>query len=321
MVGMGESILEVKNLHIHYLTRVGPARAVDGIDFSIKKNTTLGLIGESGCGKTTAAMSIMRFIMPPGRIVDGEILFEGDDIVKMSEERLRKLRGKKLTIVRQEAQNALNPVMTIGDQIAEVILEHESVTKAEAWERAEKQLDLVGISHKRIKSYPHELSGGMRQRVMIAIATACHPDFIILDEPITGLDVIVQRQLLVLINNLREQLNLTALFIAHDLSVISETCDYVVVMYAGKVMERADKYSLFGNPLHPYSRALIEAYPSIRGDRKELVSIPGAPPRLIDPPKGCRFHPRCKYATDVCREEEPELREVDGHYVACHLIE
>ncbi len=314
------AILEVKDLKIQYITRRGPAKAVDGISFEVEKNTTLGLIGESGCGKTTAAMSIMRFVMPPGKIVGGEIVFEGENIVDLPEDKLRHLRGKKLTIVRQEAQNALNPVMNVGNQIAEVILEHEDVTKKEAWERAKEQLDLVGISHKRVNAYPHELSGGMRQRVMIAIATACRPDFLILDEPITGLDVIVQRQLLVLINDLRERLSLTALFIAHDLSVVSETCDYVVVMYAGKIMEKADKYSLFNNPMHPYSKALIETYPSIRGDRKELTSIPGAPPSLIDPPKGCRFHPRCKYATDICREKEPELREVDGHYVACHLI-
>ncbi|RKX84758.1 MAG: ABC transporter ATP-binding protein [Spirochaetes bacterium] len=314
------SILEVRDLYIQYLTRKGAAKAVDGISFSVEKNTTLGLIGESGCGKTTTAMAIMRFIMPPGKIMGGKIIFEGNDIVKIPEEKIRNLRGEKLTIVRQEAQNALNPVMNIGDQIAEVILEHENISKRDAWERAKQQLDLVGIIHKRVKSYPHELSGGMRQRVMIAIATACNPDFLILDEPITGLDVIVQRQLLILINNLREKLNLTATFIAHDLSVISETCDNVVVMYAGKIMEKASKMDLFNNPMHPYSKALIKAYPSIRGEKKELMSIPGVPPSLIDPPRGCRFNPRCKYATHICREEEPEIREVNGHSVACHLI-
>lgn len=313
-------VLEVKDLRIQYLTRKGPARAVDGIDFSVDQNTTLGLIGESGCGKTTAAMSIMRFIMPPGKIIGGQIIFEEDDIVKMPEQKIRNLRGEKLTIVRQEAQNALNPVMNIGDQIAEVILEHEDVSKTDARERAKEQLDLVGISHNRVRSYPHELSGGMRQRVMIAIATACSPDFLILDEPITGLDVIVQRQLLILINNLREKLNLTAMFIAHDLSVISETSDYVVVMYAGKIMEKANKMSLFKNPIHPYSKALIAAYPSIRGEKRELISISGAPPPLVDPPKGCRFHPRCKYAMDICHKEEPVIKEVDGHNVVCHLI-
>ncbi|RKX83884.1 MAG: ABC transporter ATP-binding protein, partial [Spirochaetes bacterium] len=185
---------------------------------------------------------------------------------------------------------------------------------------AEEQLDMVGISHTRAKSFPHELSGGMRQRGMIAIATACNPDFIIMDEPITGLDVIVQRQLLTLINDLRERLNLTALFIAHDLSVVSETCDQVVVMYAGKIMEKSDVLSIFKNPLHPYTQALINSYPSIRGEKKNLISIPGSPPRLVDPPQGCRFHLRCKFAIERCRVELPEIREVDGHEVACHIV-
>ncbi len=314
------AILDIKNLKVHYMTKEGPALAVDSISFSVMENRTIGLIGESGCGKTTTARAIMRFVKEPGKIMGGEIIFKGRDILTMSDKELRSLRGAELTIVRQEAQNALNPVMTIGDQIAEVIREHEHIDKNEAWERAENQLDLVGISHRRAKSFPHELSGGMRQRGMIAIATACNPDFIIMDEPITGLDVIVQRQLLTLINDLREKLNLTALFIAHDLSVISETCDDVVVMYAGKIMEKADIVSLYKNPLHPYTQALINSYPSIRGTKKNLVSIPGSPPRLVSPPKGCRFHPRCSFATDRCREEAPEIREVDGHSVACHIV-
>ena len=314
------AILEIKDLKVHYLTKEGPALAVDSIDFIVRENKTVGLIGESGCGTTTTARAIMKFVKEPGKIMGGEIIFKGRDILTMSDKDLRALRGAELTIVRQEAQNALNPVMTIGDQIAEVIREHEHIDKRAAWERAENQLDLVGISHHRAKSFPHELSGGMRQRGMIAIATACNPDFIIMDEPITGLDVIVQRQLLTLINDLREKLNLTALFIAHDLSVISETCDDVVVMYAGKIMEKADIVSLYKHPLHPYTQALINSYPSIRGEKKNLVSIPGSPPRLVSPPKGCRFHPRCSYAIDRCREEAPEIREVDGHSVACHIV-
>ena len=314
------SILEIKNLKVYYMTKEGPAKAVDSINFSVEKNKTVGLIGESGCGKTTTARAIMKFVKEPGKIAGGEILFKDKDILKKTDSQLRNLRGNELTIVRQEAQNALNPVMTIGDQIAEVIIEHENVDKKTAWERAERQLDLVGISHKRARSYPHELSGGMRQRGMIAIATACSPDFMIMDEPITGLDVIVQRQLLTLINDLREKLNLTALFIAHDLSVVSETCDEVVVMYAGKVMEKADVVSLYKNPLHPYTQALISSYPSIRGEKRDLKSIPGSPPRLVDPPKGCRFHPRCPYAKDICREEAPETRVVNGHSVACHIV-
>ena len=314
------ALLDIKELKVHYKTRKGPAKAVDSISLTVEENETVGLIGESGCGKSTTARAIMKIIKEPGEIVGGEVIFQGTDIIKMPDTEFRDIRGNKLTIVRQEAQNALNPVMSIGNQIAEVILAHQDVNKKEAWSKAEEQLDMVGISHKRAKSFPHELSGGMRQRGMIAIATACNPDFIIMDEPITGLDVIVQRQLLTLINDLRERLNLTALFIAHDLSVVSETCDQVVVMYAGKIMEKADVVSIFKNPLHPYTQALINSYPSIRGEKKDLISIPGSPPRLVDPPQGCRFHLRCKFAIERCRVELPEIREVDGHEVACHIV-
>jgi len=314
------ALLEVKNLKVHYLTREGAAKAVDGINFSVNKNETLGLIGESGCGKTTTALSIMRLVAPPGRIVKGKIVFNGHNIIPMSNGEIRLLRGKEISIVFQGAQNALNPVMVIGRQITEVILEHESITKKDAWERAKNQLSLVGISNERIKDYPHELSGGMKQRVVIAIATACNPRLLILDEPVTGLDVIVQRQLLNLINNLRAKLNLTAILIAHDLSVIAETCDKIAVMYAGKVVEQASTISLYKNPMHPYSQALIEAYPNIKGEKKELKSIPGAPPKLVNPPSGCRFYPRCPYATDICRKKEPAIMKKEDHLVACHLI-
>jgi peptide/nickel transport system ATP-binding protein len=222
--------------------------------------------------------------------------------------------------VRQEAQNALNPVMNIGKQIIEAILQHENVSKETAWARARNQLDLVGINGNRVKSYPHEFSGGMKQRAMVAIATACNPKFLILDEPTTGLDVIVQRQLLELINNLKQELNLTAILISHDLSVVAETCDKVAVMYAGKIVEQGDTVSMYQNPQHPYSQALIGAFPSLKGEKKKLKSIPGAPPRLILPPKGCRFEPRCDFAMKACKSEEPLDREKDDHVVACHLI-
>ncbi|MCP4687384.1 MAG: ABC transporter ATP-binding protein, partial [Desulfobacterales bacterium] len=217
------ALLEVKDLRLHFFTREGPAKAVDGIDFQVEKNQTLGLIGESGCGKTTSALSIIKLIKPPGRIVSGEILFDGRDLVPLSNEKMRRLRGKEIAIVRQEAQNALNPVMTVGKQILEMILQHETISKNEAWARVEKQLNLVGIGEKRLNGYPHEFSGGMKQRAMVAIATACNPRLLILDEPTTGLDVIVQRQLLSLINQLKEELELTVLLIAHDLAVIAET--------------------------------------------------------------------------------------------------
>ncbi|MGB9438650.1 MAG: ABC transporter ATP-binding protein [Desulfobacterales bacterium] len=314
-------LLEVENLKLHFFTRQGPARAVDGVSFKIEKNETFGLIGESGCGKTTTALAIIRLIKPPGRIVNGSIYFDKRDIVSLSEEEMRLLRGKKIAIVRQEAQNALNPVMNIGKQIIEAILQHEDVSKESAWARARNQLDLVGINGNRVKSYPHEFSGGMKQRAMVAIATACNPKFLILDEPTTGLDVIVQRQLLELINSLKQELNLTAILISHDLSVVAETCDKVAVMYAGKIVEQGDTVSMYQKPQHPYSKALIGAFPSLKGEKKKLKSIPGAPPRLILPPQGCRFEPRCDYAIEVCKSEDPVAREKDNHVVACHLID
>jgi len=314
------ALLEVKDLKVYFMTRRGPAKAVDNIEFSIKERETLGLIGESGCGKTTAAMSLMKFVKPPGQIVGGSINFMGNDIVPMTEEQIRQIRGNQISIVRQEAQNALNPVLTIGRQITEMIREHESVTKNMALARAIKQLNLVGINDERITSFPHEFSGGMKQRAMVAIATACNPNLLILDEPTTGLDVVVQRQILWMLNNLKKELNLTAAFISHDLSVVAETCDRVAVMYAGKIMEESDTKSLYSNPLHPYSKALIQAYPSLKGEKKQLKSIPGAPPSLIDPPPGCRFAPRCEQAKSICRKEEPEVNKIDGRKVACHLV-
>ncbi len=314
-------LLEVENLKLHFFTRQGAAKAVDGVSFDIETNETFGLIGESGCGKTTTALAIIRLIKAPGRIVDGSIRFDRRELVSLSDDEMRPLRGKEIAIVRQEAQNALNPVMTIGRQIVEGILQHEPVSKEAAWARARKQLDLVGISGARVKAYPHEFSGGMKQRAMVAIATACNPRFLILDEPTTGLDVIVQRQLLALINNLKKELSLTAVLISHDLSVVAETCDKVAVMYAGKIVEQGDIVTMYQNPLHPYSRALIGAFPSLKGEKKTLRSIAGAPPRLIAPPTGCRFEPRCEHAMDVCKTADPEVLEKDGHLVACHLIE
>lgn len=313
------ALLEVENLKIYYFTGAGAVKAVDDISFSVDKDETLGLIGESGCGKTTAVFAIMRFAAPPGRIVGGKIIFEDRDILTMSEEEVRILRGQGVAMVFQAAQNALNPVMTVGSQITEVILEHEKVTKEEAWERARKQLELVGIGADRAKGYPHEFSGGMKQRVGIAIATACNPRLLILDEPVTGLDVIVQRQLLNLVNDLREELRLPIILITHDLSVVAETSTKVAVMYAGKIVEQADAVSLYKNPAHPYSKLLIEAYPSIKGEKGKLISIPGAPPGLLNPPVGCYFHPRCPSAMDICQEVEPPMQTVDGRLVACHL--
>ncbi|UCF96844.1 MAG: ABC transporter ATP-binding protein [Spirochaetaceae bacterium] len=314
------ALLSIQDLTVHYFTRKGAVRAVEDVSVELEQDQTLGLIGESGCGKSTMVSALMRFVTPPGRIVSGKIVFKDRDIVPISDEEMRKLRGKEIAMVFQAAQNALNPVLTIGKQIVEEILEHENVTKEEAWDRAKNQLELVGLDRNRIKSYPHEFSGGMKQRVMIAIATACDPELLILDEPVTGLDVIVQRQLLVLITDLRAKIRLPIIFITHDLSVITETCDNVAVMYAGKIIEEASTIELYQEPMHPYSQLLISSYPSIKGEKRTLKSIPGAPPDLVELPTGCSFHPRCPYAMDICRKEEPMLQIMDGHRVACHLI-
>jgi len=316
------SLLEVEGLRTYFLTRKGEVKAVDGVSFNVAEGEAFGLAGESGCGKTTTALSIMRLVPPPGKIVDGKIIFDGKDLVQISENEMRDIRWKKISIVFQGAMNALNPVLTVGDQIAEAILAHENVTKDEAWRRVEYLLGLVGIGSERARDYPHQFSGGMRQRVMIAMALACNPKLVIADEPITALDVIVQRQVLTTIKDLQKKLNLSMILITHDLSVIAQTCDRVAIMYAGKIVEQADVTSIFQRPIHPYTKALIRSFPSIRGSKRSLTSIPGAPPNLLNPPTGCRFHPRCPCSTPICRKEEPMLIEVEkGHLVACHLAQ
>lgn len=324
MKGIGPSnvILEIKGLKTYYETIKGYVKAVDDVSLRIRGKTAVGLVGESGCGKTTLALAVTRLLPSNGRVLGGSIFFNGKNILSLSEEEFRKeYRWKKISMVFQGAMNALNPVYRIGDQIAEAIIKHESVSKDEALERAKELLSLVGIDPERAKSYPHELSGGMKQRTMIAMALACNPEFLIADEPTTALDVIVQAQVLKLIKDLQRKLGLTLMLITHDLSVVAEICDYAAVMYAGKLVESADVVTIYKDPLHPYTKGLVSAFPSIRGERKQLVSIPGAPPNLLNPPPGCRFHPRCPYAMEICGKEEPELVKVgEDHQVACHLV-
>jgi len=315
-------ILEVRDLVTHYFTLQGPVEAVDHINFAVDEGHTFGLAGESGCGKTTAALSIMGLLPSNGRVMSGRIILDGEDLLEKDESELKKIRWKKISMVFQGAMNALNPVINVGEQIAEVILEKEEITKDEAWERVRELYELVELETSRVKDFPHEFSGGMRQRVMIAMALACYPKLVISDEPITALDVIVQNQILDLIKNLQKKLNLSQILITHDLSVIAETCDKTGIMYAGKLVEHADAVSIFKRPLHPYTSALIGAYPSIVGEKRTLKFIPGAPPNLINPPKGCRFHPRCPYAKEICGREEPEYLEKDSeHFVACHFVD
>jgi len=317
-------VLDVQNLRTYYTILRGWVKAVDGVSFHVEKGKALGLAGESGCGKTTLAISILKILPPGGKIIEGKILFEGSDIVKLEENEVREnIRWKKISLVFQGAMNALNPVYKIGDQITEAITTHESDIEArEATERAKKLLELVGIEPSRFENFPHEFSGGMKQRTMIAMALACNPKLIITDEPGTALDVIVQAQVLKLLRELKEKLNLSMILISHDLSIISEICDDAAIMYAGKIVECGDIVTIYKDPLHPYTQGLLGAFPSIRAARSRLISISGSPPDLLDPPSGCRFNPRCVYAMDICRKTDPAFLEVkNGHYVACHLVQ
>ena len=315
-------LLKVKNLKTYFTVKRGSVKAVDDVSFEVEKGEALGLAGESGCGKTTVCLSILRILPSNGRILSGNILFKGTDLVKLTEDEMRtNVRWKGISIVFQGAMNALNPVYKVADQIVESIRLHEEyVTKEEADERVQKLFELVGVAPSRRNNYPHEFSGGMRQRAMIAMALSCNPDLLIGDEPGTALDVIVAAQVLKLMNDLRMKLNLSMIMISHDLSIIAETCQKTAIMYGGKIAEYAEITKVFKEPLHPYTQGLLSAFPGIRAEKTRMVSIPGSPPDLMSPPPACRFHPRCKYAMDICRTKEPELVDVgQRHYVACHL--
>ena len=316
------SLLDVRNLRTYYFTKRGPVKAVDGVNFEVKEGQAMGLAGESGCGKTTVALSMMRILPSRGKIADGKILLKDLDIASISEKEMREIRWKRISLVFQGAMNAFDPLYSLGNQIVEAIQTHESKTsRKEALSRAQDLLELVGMERKRVKSYPHELSGGMRQRGLIAMALACNPELLIADEPGTALDVIVQAQVLGIIEDLRKKLNLAVVLITHDLSIIADTCDKAAIMYGGKIVEYADVSDLFEEPLHPYTQGLIHAFPNVKSPRTRMDSIPGSPPDLLDPPKGCRFHPRCTRAKTICHEQEPAVtkRGEKEHLVACHL--
>jgi peptide/nickel transport system ATP-binding protein len=314
-------VLDVRDLTVNYTTERGPVRAAEGINFSIEKGEALGLAGESGCGKTTIALSLMRLLPRNGKILKGQVLLNGTDLLTLDDKEMRSVRWKDISIVFQGAMNALNPVYKIGDQIVEAIKTHqENISTSEALEQAAKLLELVGIDPTRVDNYPHEFSGGMRQRALIAMALANNPSVVIADEPGTALDVIVQAQVLKLMRDLKERLKVSMVLISHDLSIIAETCEKVAIMYAGKLVEYGNITDVYREPLHPYTQGLLGAFPSLYGERKKLVSIPGMPPDLLDPPAACRFHPRCPYAMEVCMKVEPPMLESRrNHYVACHL--
>jgi len=297
-------------------------RAAEDVSFSVERGEALGIVGESGCGKTTVALSILNLLPSGGKIRKGKILFNGQDIVPLSTKEMRKIRWTGISIVFQGAMNALNPVFKVEDQIVEAIKLHEpDVPKADARKRAEGLFEMVGIEPSRITNYPHEFSGGMRQRALIAMALACNPQLLIADEPGTALDVVVQAQVLQLMRSLKEKLGLGMIVISHDLSIVAEICENVAIMYAGNVVEYGKAEEIFKEPLHPYTQGLIGAFPSIKGEKKKLASIPGQPPDLLHPPTGCRFHPRCPYVMDVCKGERPELKKggSTNHPVACYL--
>jgi len=313
-------VLEVKGVKTYYLTDEGQVKAVDGVSFAMERGETLGLAGESGCGKTTLALTITRLLPRNARVISGEIYFDGVEILSLDEEEFRKIRWKDISIIFQEAMNALNPVRRVGDQIVEAILLHENVAREEAVDRVMNALEMVGIDRERFWHYPHEFSGGMRQRALIAMALVCNPKLVIADEPVTALDVMVRAQVLKLIKELQSKMDLSMILITHDLSVIAETCDRVAIMYAGKIVEIGDVISIFKDPKHPYTKGLVKAFPSIYGPRELPASISGTPPDLLNPPSGCRFHPRCPHVMDICKVEEPEMKRINGkQYVACHL--
>ena len=322
---MADALLEIKGLKTYFFTRKGVVKAVDGVDFFIGEGDTLGLVGESGCGKSMTALSIMRLVPEPtGRIVEGSILFEGKDLVRMTEPEMRKIRGNRISMVFQEPMTSLNPVLKVGFQVAEAIQLHQEVSAREAWQRSIEMLRLVGIPspQSRVNEYPHQMSGGMRQRVMIAMALSCHPKLMIADEPTTALDVTIQAQILDLINNLKEKVGSSILLITHNLGVVAEVAQYVGVMYAGHIVEYADVIRLFKDPRHPYTVGLFQSIPKKkgRGKREKLQAIPGLVPDLLGLPSGCKFQDRCSRVMLKCKGENPPLVDLDGgHQVRCWL--
>ena len=321
---MARKLISVRNLKTSFFTHVGEVKAVRGISFDVNEGEVLGIVGESGSGKSVTSLSIMGLLQYPGRVVDGEILLNGEDILTYSKNQMRRVRGKEIAMIFQDPMTSLNPVYTIGNQIMEMILEHEKMSRREARARAIEMLKLVGIpaAEKRIDSYPHEFSGGMRQRVMIALALSCNPKLLIADEPTTALDVTIQAQILNLIKKLNRQFGMTTMLITHDLGVVATVCDKVAVMYGGLIMEYGTVDEIFYHPRHPYTMGLLGSIPHVDGgEKRRLIPIDGTPPDLINPPKGCPFSTRCKYCMNVCTREQPPYYAEDKHRTMCWLLD
>ncbi len=316
------NLLEVNGLKMYYKLSSGWVRAVDDVSFKLDKGRTLGLVGESGCGKTSVANSIMRLLPLNAEITGGAVNLEGLDLIKLTDDEMREVRWKKVSMIFQGAMNAFNPVFKVGDQLTEAILTHEKVTENEAKKRVVNLFELVGLQPSRLNNYPHEFSGGMKQRAIIAMSLACNPNLVIADEPTTALDVVMQDQILTEINKLQQEFNLALIVISHDISVIAETCHEIAIMYGGKIFEIADAASIFHNPHNPYTIGLLKSFPTLRGPKRKLISIRGSPPNLMGDDKGCLFEPRCPYAKLECKEEAPTLITIDSnknHYSRCHF--
>jgi peptide/nickel transport system ATP-binding protein len=315
-------LLEVQDLKTHYKTYSGRVKAADGISFTLEEGESVGIAGESGCGKTTVVMSLMRLV-DHRDIVGGKIILDGDSILEMTDDQFRHLRWKKISLVSQAAMGALNPVFTVGWQIIEALREHTDMTKADCLDRAKQLLEQVGVDPSRVTAYPHELSGGMRQRAMIAMSLCCNPKIVIADEMTTALDVVTQVQILKLFQRLQEELNLSVIAISHELPILGQICENMIIMYAGKIVEMGSTDVIFSEPFHPYTRALLGSLLDLHTPEKKktLLGIPGRPPSLLNPPPGCRFAARCTFTKPICLEQEPEYLEIKPkHYVACHLV-
>lgn len=316
------NILEVRNLSVEYGTSKGTVEAIDNVSFSLRKGESLGIVGESGCGKSTVMKSLLRLLPENGQISNGQVLFEDQDLARLEYKDLRRVRWKEIALINQAAMNAFNPVYRIGDQIMEVMTVQGNMSKKEAEKRAVELFSIVGLDSKRLKDFPHQLSGGMRQRSMIAMALALNPKILIADEPTTALDVVVQDMILRKIRDLQQELDIAMLFVTHDISVVAEVCDRTMVMYSGKIAEIGSTVDVFKNAYHPYTLGLINAFPNVTEDMEHLISIPGYPPDLLTPPSGCRFAERCPFSRDVCEKEVPPLQNISGdHFCACHFLD